>query len=48
MAKKSSDIRLCGAFRYQKDGKIWIQYNGKEFDIAVRLSEIGIPKQNIG
>jgi hypothetical protein len=30
-----------------KDGKIWIQHNGTEFDIAVRLSEMGIPKQNI-
>jgi hypothetical protein len=30
-----------------KDDKIWIQHNGTEFDIAVRLSEMGIPKQNI-
>jgi len=30
-----------------KDGKIWIQHNGTEFDIAVMLSEMGIPKQNI-
>jgi len=28
-----------------KDGKIWIQHNGTEFDIAVMLSEMGIPKQ---
>jgi XisI protein len=30
-----------------KDGKIWIQHNGTEFDIAVRLAETGIKKQNI-
>jgi hypothetical protein len=30
-----------------KDGKIWIQHNGTEFDIAVRLAEMGIDKQNI-
>jgi XisI protein len=30
-----------------KDGKIWIQHNGTEFDIAVRLAEAGIEKQNI-
>jgi XisI protein len=30
-----------------KDGKIWIQHNGTEFDIAVRLSAMGIDKQNI-
>jgi serine/threonine protein kinase len=30
-----------------KDGKIWIQHNGTEFDIAIKLAEIGIAKQNI-
>jgi len=30
-----------------KDKKIWIQHNGTEFDIATRLSEMGISKQNI-
>lgn len=30
-----------------KDGKIWVQHNGTEFDISIRLSEMGIPKQNI-
>jgi hypothetical protein len=29
-----------------KDGKIWIQHNGTEFDIGVRLAEMGIPKQH--
>jgi XisI protein len=30
-----------------KDGKIWIQHNGTEFDIAVQLAEMGIDKQSI-
>jgi XisI protein len=30
-----------------KDGKIWIQHNGTEFDIAVRLAEMGIDRQDI-
>lgn len=30
-----------------KDGKVWVQHNGTEFDISIRLSEMGIPKQNI-
>jgi XisI protein len=30
-----------------KDGKIWIQHNGTEFDIAIQLAEMGIDKQNI-
>ena len=30
-----------------KAGKVWVQHNGTEFDISIRLSEIGIPKQNI-
>ena len=30
-----------------KDGKIWIQHNGTEFDIAVKLTEMGIAKQDI-
>jgi XisI protein len=30
-----------------KDDKIWVQHNGTEFDISIRLSEMGIPKQNI-
>ena len=30
-----------------KDGKIWIQHNGTEFDIAVKLAEMSITKQNI-
>jgi hypothetical protein len=30
-----------------KDGKIWIQHNGTEFDIAIELAKIGIDKQNI-
>jgi alpha-D-ribose 1-methylphosphonate 5-triphosphate synthase subunit PhnI len=30
-----------------KDGKIWVQHNGTEFDISIRLAEMGIAKQNI-
>ena len=30
-----------------KDGKIWVQHNGTEFDISLRLAEMGISKQNI-
>jgi XisI protein len=30
-----------------KDGKIWVQHNGTEFDISIELAERGIPKQNI-
>jgi XisI protein len=30
-----------------KDGKIWIQHNGTELDIAVRLAEMGIDRQDI-
>ncbi len=30
-----------------KDGKIWIQHNGTEFDIAVRLAEMEIDRQDI-
>ena len=30
-----------------KDGKIWVQHNGTEFDIAAQLAEMGISKQNI-
>lgn len=30
-----------------KDGKIWIQHNGTENDIAAELVEMGIPKSDI-
>jgi hypothetical protein len=30
-----------------KDGKIWVQHNGTEFDISIELAQRGIPKQNI-
>ncbi|PZO08605.1 MAG: XisI protein [Leptolyngbya foveolarum] len=30
-----------------KDGKIWIQHNGTEDDIAAELVEMGIPKTDI-
>jgi XisI protein len=30
-----------------KDGKIWLQHNGTENDIAIELVEMGIPKTDI-
>jgi hypothetical protein len=30
-----------------KDGKIWLQHNGTENDIAAELVEMGIPKTDI-
>ncbi|NJO18843.1 MAG: XisI protein [Spirulinaceae cyanobacterium RM2_2_10] len=30
-----------------KDGKIWLQHNGTENDIAAELVALGIPKSNI-
>ncbi len=30
-----------------KDGKIWIQYNGTEFDIAQELRDKGVPASDI-
>ncbi|MEQ9671050.1 element excision factor XisI family protein [Coleofasciculus sp. G2-EDA-02] len=30
-----------------KDGKIWLQHNGTENDIAAELVEMGIPKSDI-
>jgi hypothetical protein len=30
-----------------KDGKIWVQHNGTEFDISLMLAEMDISKQNI-
>ncbi len=30
-----------------KNGKIWLQYNGTEIDIAQELVKLGVPKSNI-
>ncbi|NKB17489.1 MAG: XisI protein [Pseudanabaena sp. CRU_2_10] len=30
-----------------KDGKVWIQHNGTEFDIAVQLVKLGIQNQDV-
>jgi hypothetical protein len=30
-----------------KNGKIWLQYNGTEIDIAEELVELGVPKMDI-
>jgi len=45
--RKNHRIYGCVVHLDIKDGKIWVQHNGTEFDISVRLSEMGIPKQNI-
>ncbi len=30
-----------------RDGKIWIQYNGTEIDVAERFVALGVPRQDI-
>jgi len=30
-----------------KDGKIWIQHNGTEVDVAAELEKLGVPKTEI-
>lgn len=30
-----------------KDGKVWIQHNGTEVDVAAELVRLGVPKHNI-
>jgi muramidase (phage lysozyme) len=30
-----------------KDGKIWIQHNMTEFDVAEKLLELGVPREDI-
>ncbi|NJL91368.1 MAG: XisI protein [Coleofasciculaceae cyanobacterium SM2_1_6] len=44
-----NDHRIYGCVVHLdiKDGKIWVQHNGTEFDISLMLAEMGIPKQNI-
>ncbi|ELS33824.1 MULTISPECIES: XisI protein [Pseudanabaena] len=44
-----NDRRIYGCVVHLdiRDDKIWVQHNGTEFDIAVKLSEMGIPKENI-
>jgi XisI protein len=47
LARYHRRIYGCVLHLDSKDGKIWIQHNGTEFDIAAQLAEQGIPKQNI-
>ncbi|MBD6620792.1 XisI protein [Komarekiella sp. 'clone 1'] len=41
--------RVYGCFLHIdiKDGKIWLQHNGTEYEVAEELANLGIPKQNI-
>jgi XisI protein len=44
-----NDRRVYGCVLHLdiKDGKIWLQHNGTENDIAAELVEMGIPKTDI-
>lgn len=44
-----NDRRIYGCILHLDilNGKVWIQYNGTEFDIANELVDRGIPKQDI-
>ncbi|MEM9219055.1 MAG: XisI protein [Cyanobacteria bacterium P01_F01_bin.150] len=44
-----NDRRIYGCILHLdiKDGKVWLQHNGTESDIAAELVEMGIPKTNI-
>ena len=44
---KDRRIRNCALHFDIKDGKIWIQHNGTESDIAEELVRLGIPKEDI-
>lgn len=41
--------RIYGCFLHIdiKDGKVWLQHNGTEYEIAEELANLGIPKQDI-
>jgi hypothetical protein len=43
------DRRIYGCILHLdlKDGKIWLQHNGTENDIAAELVEMGVPKTDI-
>ena len=43
------DRRVYGCVLYFdiKDGKIWIQHNGTEVDVAAELVKLGVPKTAI-
>ncbi len=41
--------RVYGCFLHIdiKDGKVWLQHNGTEYEVAEELANLGIPKQDI-
>ncbi|HLO85961.1 MAG TPA: XisI protein [Nostocaceae cyanobacterium] len=41
--------RIYGCFLHIdiKDGKVWLQHNGTEFEVGEELVNLGIPKQDI-
>ncbi|AFZ58433.1 XisI protein [Anabaena cylindrica FACHB-243] len=44
-----NDRRIYGCFLHIdiKDGKVWLQHNGTEYEIGEELANLGIPKQDI-
>ncbi len=44
-----NDRRIYGCFLHLdiKDGKVWLQHNGTEYEIGEELANLGIPKQDI-
>ncbi|MBK1988383.1 XisI protein [Sphaerospermopsis aphanizomenoides BCCUSP55] len=45
--KNSQPMYGCVLHLDVKNGKIWIQYNGTEIDIADELVKLGVPKSDI-
>lgn len=42
--------RIYGAFIHidvKYDGKVWLQHDGTDLEVALRLNEMGIPKEDI-
>lgn len=41
--------RIYGCFLHIdiKDGKVWLQHNGTEYEVAEELDKLGIPKYDI-
>ena len=40
-------VHSCSVHVDIKDGKIWIQWNGTEDDLAKELVDLGVPKKDI-
>lgn len=45
--RQSGWVHSCTVHLDIKDGKIWIQWNGTEDDLAAELVEMGVPKKDI-